>query len=61
MIPSRTDELLTAVAWPEAEEATAALDRNDVLITCAGFEDRALEFLRRCATTGAKGFQLVGI
>jgi len=61
MIPSRTDELLTAAAWPEAEEAIAALDRNDVLITCAGFEDRALEFLRRCAAAGAKGFQLVGI
>jgi len=61
MNPSRTDELLTELNWPQTEEATCFVHREDTLITCAGFEDRALEFLKRCVGAGSKGFGLVGI
>jgi hypothetical protein len=61
MIPSRTDERLRAMNWPQIEEATPFIGEKDALITCAGFEDRALEFLARCVRAGCKGFRLVGV
>ena len=48
MIPSRTDELLTAAAWPEAEEAIAAL--NVYKVSKARGEE-LLKALGLCAVT----------
>ena len=37
------------------------LGSTDVLVTCAGFEDRAFEYLRRAVKAGSKRFTLVSI
>jgi hypothetical protein len=34
---------------------------NDVLVTCAGFEDRAFEFLRRVVRQGSRKFGVIAI
>jgi hypothetical protein len=61
MIPRRTDKVLRGLNWPQIEAARPVLGENDALITCAGFEDRALEFLARCVRSGSKSFRLVGM
>jgi hypothetical protein len=61
MISPRTDELLRGVTWPQIKEATPFIGDKDTLITCAGFEDRALEFLARCVRAGSKSFRLIGV
>jgi hypothetical protein len=57
----RTDELLAALTLPELKEEAVLIEEGDALITCAGFEDRALEFLKRCVTAGSKSFRLLGV
>lgn len=58
----RPDEWLGRLTLPPLTELSShLLTSDDVLVTCAGFEDRAFEFLRRAVGEGGKGFCLVGI
>lgn len=57
----RPDEWLGRLTLPLMELSSYPLTSDDVLVTCAGFEDRAFEFLRRAVGEGASGFSLVGI
>jgi hypothetical protein len=61
MILPRTDEILGEIKWPQLERIQPALEENDTLITCAGFEDRALKFLSEAVDTNSRGFRVVGI
>ncbi len=58
----RRDEWLASLTLPElAIHDFFLFDTADVLITCAGFEDRALEFLRRAIAAGARGFTVIAV
>lgn len=61
MIPARADELLAAVEWPQLQKSSSTLTVTDALITCAGFEDRALAFLESAVNANSRGFLVVGI
>ncbi len=49
--PLRIDEYLTAIKWPKLKKTRLpAIEKDDCLLLCGGFEDRATEALRRlCA------------
>ncbi len=61
LLSPRVDELLARVVAPELREAAPVLGTEDVLITCAGFEDRALAFLSRAVEAGSRNFGAVGV
>lgn len=55
----RPDEKLSNVAWPNLQEIEfPSLGTDDCLLVCAGFEDRAIETLRRTCEGGETGFSL---
>ncbi|WP_437945284.1 hypothetical protein WME98_30620 [Sorangium sp. So ce296] len=58
----RADEWLRQLAQPELQIAVAPhLGVGDTLLMCAGFEERALEALRRAVHTGCRGFRVLCI
>lgn len=59
---SRVDEVLAGLAKPQLS-AVDALDisADDCLIVCAGFEDRALAFLRNATSRGGQHFRVLVI
>ena len=58
----RVDEWLRELAHPELQIISAPrLGAGDVLLVCAGFEDRAVETLRRAVATGCRGFRVLCI
>lgn len=58
----RTDERLQSIAYPPLEEiGSYELVEDDVVVTCAGFEDRAFEFLRRVVRRGSRKFGVIAI
>ena len=58
----RVDEWLRQLPHPELQVTTAPkLGSDDVLLTCAGFEDRAIEALRRAVSAGCRGFRVLCI
>ena len=57
----RTDERIAAIEWPIAVSAREVLTSTDALLTCAGFEDRALAFLTGVVDRGSRGFRGVGV
>ena len=58
----RVDEWLRQLPHPELQVITAPkLGSDDVLLTCAGFEDRAIEVLRRAVSAGCRGFRVLCI
>jgi hypothetical protein len=58
----RIDEWLGSLSLPALlEDECRVLDSNDVLVTCAGFEERAFEYLRRAVKAGSKRFTLVSV
>ena len=58
----RMDEWLRQLPHPELQITTApTLGSDDVLLTCAGFEDRAIEALRRAVSAGCRGFRVLRI
>ena len=58
----RADERLRQLPHPELQVTAApTLGSNDVLLTCAGFEDRAIEALRRAVSAGCRGFRVLCI
>ncbi len=58
----RLDERLAAIVAPVLDPLDSrALGPNDVLVLCAGFEDRAAESLRRAVTAGSKGFHVISV
>lgn len=61
MTLQRVDEVLADQNWPELGHVLPRLRERDVLVTCAGFEDRALAFLERAVKTGNTAFRIVGI
>lgn len=61
MIAPRIDEVLRSITWPEPAGCPAGLGIGDSLITCAGFEDRALAFLLQIVRAGASRFRVTGI
>ena len=55
----RPDELLWSVDWPGMQKTKApSLGVDDCLLVCAGFENRAVEPLRRICATQRAGFSL---
>ncbi len=55
----RPDEKLGNVAWPNLQEIEApSVGTDDCLLVCAGFEDRAIETLRRTCKAGRTDFSL---
>lgn len=55
----RPDEKLSNVAWPNLQEIEfPSVGTGDCLLVCAGFEDRAIETLRRTCEAGKTGFSL---
>lgn len=57
----RRDEVLRQLTLPEVRASEVALGRGDVLVMCAGFEDRALDVLARAVGAGSTGFRVVEI
>ena len=58
----RVDEWLRQLPHPQLQVTTAPkLGSDDVLLTCAGFEDRAIEALRRAVSAGCRGFRVLCI
>ena len=58
----RVDEWLRQLPHPELKVTTAPkLGSDDILLTCAGFEDRAIEVLRRAVSAGCRGFRVLCI
>ena len=56
----RVDERLRQLVHPELSEIEVPeLGHGDVLLTCAGFEDRASETLRRAVCAGCKEFRVI--
>lgn len=59
---ARLDEQLASIPGPPLETVeTPAFGRNDALIVCAGFEDRAIEVLKRAAEGGARDFRVISV
>lgn len=55
----RPDEKLGEIDWPNLEEIEfPPVGTGDCLLVCAGFEDRAMETLRRIFEAGKTGFSL---
>ena len=55
----RTDERLSKVVWPPLQTIDVPIvGYGDCLLICAGFEDRAVETLRRMRDDGQSGFVL---
>ena len=55
----RPDEKLSRVKWPGLQETEfPSVGPGDCLLVCAGFEDRAIETLRRICESGRTGFPL---
>ena len=58
----RVDEWLRQLPHPELQVTSVPeLDSDDTLLTCAGFEDRAIEALRRAVSAGCRGFRVLSI
>lgn len=58
----RIDELLAKAELPPLRKLEGPeIGEGDVLVTCAGFEDRAFEFLRRAERMGVRGFHVIAI
>ncbi len=58
-IPLRSDEILKQIEWPTLEEIhEPRVQQGDCVLVCAGFEDRAVEFLRRTCELPISGFTL---
>ena len=58
----RTDDYIAQMAKPGLEVAQSiALGVGDVLIVCAGFEDRAVEVLSRASKIGSVGFDVIAV
>ena len=56
----RIDERLRALEKPKLEPLEEVfVDEHDALILCAGFEDRAIEALKRAVSSGCSGFRAV--
>ena len=57
----RIDDWLRSFDYPELERVDAPLHlgRKDVLVICAGFEDRAIEALRRAVADGSRSFRVL--
>lgn len=57
----RADERLGSIDWPNLETTDVPVVRaGDCVLTCAGFEERSTETLRRIHDSGGSGF-LLGI
>jgi hypothetical protein len=57
---ARLDEQLGGISAPQLEVATTvSFSAEDVVIVCAGFEDRATEVLRRAVSAGAHDFRVL--
>ncbi len=57
---TRIDERLNALAYPSLVSVeTPELNEGDVLLMCAGFEERAVEVLRRAVLGGRRGFAVI--
>ena len=55
----RPDEKLSKIAWPNLQEIESpSVGTDDCLLVCAGFEERAIETLRRTCEAGKAGFSL---
>ena len=55
----RTDERLGKLDWPNLQEIEfPSVGTDDCLLVCAGFEDRAVETLRRACNAGITDFSL---
>lgn len=55
----RPDEKLSKVDWPNLKKIEfPSIGTDDCLLVCAGFEDRAIETLRRTREAGKTGFSL---
>ncbi len=55
----RPDERLSEIDWPSLHEIEfPSVGTDDYLLVCAGFEDRAIETLRRTCQSGRTGFSL---
>lgn len=55
----RPDEKLRKVVWPSLQEIELpSVGIDDCLLVCAGFEDRAIETLRRTCEAGRTSFSL---
>lgn len=55
----RTDEKLGKLNWPNLQEIEfPSVGTDDCLLVCAGFEDRAVETLRRSCNSGITDFSL---
>ena len=56
----RLDEVLADVDKPALENReTVGLGRDDVLVVCAGFEERSTEIVKRALAAGSRGFRVV--
>lgn len=61
-ILQRPDERLRSVKYPGLQQVPSyELHEGDTLVTCAGFEDRAFEYLRRAVERDSRGFQITAI
>ena len=55
----RPDERLSEMDWPVLQQIEAPeLSMGDVLLVCAGFEDRCIQTLLRACDAGRSGFSL---
>lgn len=61
MTLQRVDEILAGQNWPGLGHVLPRLREGDVLVACAGFEDRALAFLERAVKSDAAAFRIVAI
>jgi hypothetical protein len=53
--------MVRAVTWPEMGSCPSVIDHTDAVVVCAGFEERALTFLRRMAESGSRRFHITEI
>lgn len=59
---ARLDEVLSDFEKPSLDRReNVEIGSDDVLVLCAGFEDRSVEIIKRAIATGAKGFRTVQI
>lgn len=59
---SRTDQQLGSIAAPALSPVdNVYVGTNEVLLMCVGFEDRAIEVLRRAVHSGSRGFRALCI
>ena len=55
------DEIVEAIEWPSMGGCPNSLHGDDAVVVCAGFEDRALAFLRRVVDSGSREFRVTEI